>query len=103
MTLSNKVKTSAFEKDPLFYNFYKNVEDENILYKDRKHQIPFYTLFIERRKDIDCSTALYSIKVPFELLHPDVANSHFFQSQQLIQLMFYILLTYSLLKFILIQ
>ena len=62
----------------VFYDFYKNLEDENVLHDDRKHQIPFYTPFIEQKKDIDCSSALYSIKAPFELLHADVADAHFF-------------------------
>ena len=56
----------------------KNLEDETVLYEDRKHQIPFYTPFIEQKQDIDHSSALYSIKVPFKLLHADVAKIHFF-------------------------
>ena len=77
-TLLNKVKKSAYEKDCVFYNFYKNPEDENVLYEDRKRQVLFYTPFIEQKRDIDCSSALYSIKAPFELLHADVADIHFF-------------------------
>ena len=52
-------------KKTVFYDFYKNLE--NVLYEDRKHQIPFYTTFVKKKKDIDCSFALYSIKAAFEL------------------------------------
>lgn len=45
---------------------------------DRKKSIPFYTLFVEQRKDIDRSFALYSIKTPFDLLHADIADIKFF-------------------------
>ena len=64
----------------MFYNFYNNLENENVIYEDRKYQIPFYNPFVEQKKDIDCSAALYSIKAPFELLHADVADIHFFQN-----------------------
>ena len=43
-----------------------------------KTKIPFYTPFVEQRKDIDRSSALYSIKAPFELVHADVADIQFF-------------------------
>ena len=49
-TLLNKAKKSAYEKDRLFYNFYINLEHENVLYKDRRGNIPFYTPFIEQKK-----------------------------------------------------
>ena len=48
-TLLNKAKNSTFEKDRVFYNFYKNLEDGSVLYENRKHQIPFYTPFIEQK------------------------------------------------------
>ena len=41
-------------------------------------KIPFYTSFVEQRKDIDQSSTLYSIKAPFELLNADVADIQFF-------------------------
>ena len=67
-------------------------------------KIENYTPFIEKKKkDFNRSSILCNIKAPFELLHADVAHIHFFQNQQPIQLMFYLLLIYSLLKFILIQ
>ena len=44
-------------------------------------KIPVYTPFVEQRKDIDWSSALYSVKAPFELLHADVADIRsFFRS-----------------------
>ena len=51
-----------------------------MLYKseNRKIKIPFYTPFVEQRKDIDQSSASYSIKAPFELVHADVADIQFF-------------------------
>ena len=52
----------------------------------------------KKEKDFNRSSILCNIKAPFELLHADVAHIHFFQNQQLIQLMFYLLLIYSLLK-----
>ena len=43
-----------------------------------KTRIPFYTPSVEQRKDIDRSSALYSVKAPFELVHADIANIRFF-------------------------
>ena len=50
---------------------YKNDEDT-------KTRISFYVPFVEQRKDIDRSSALYSIKAPFELVHADIADIRFF-------------------------
>ena len=50
---------------------YKNDEDT-------KTRISFYVPFVEQRKDIDRSSALYSIKAPFELVHADIAEIRFF-------------------------
>ena len=42
-------------------------------------KVPFYTPFLEQKKDIDGSSVLYTIKAPFELVHADdVANIHIF-------------------------
>ena len=73
-------KKSTYEKDKIFYKYCFDLENKNALYKstDRKKSIPFYTLFVEHRKDIDRSSALYSIKTPFELLHADIADIKFF-------------------------
>ena len=43
-----------------------------------KAKIPFYTPFVKQRKDIDRSSALYSIKAPFKLVHADIADVRFF-------------------------
>ena len=45
-----------------------------------KTRIPFYTPFVEQRKDIDHSPALYSINMPFELVHADIADIRFFST-----------------------
>ena len=73
-------KKSTYEKDKIFYKYCFDLENKNALYKsaDRKKSIPFYTLFVEQRKDIDRSFAVYSIKTPFELLHADIADINFF-------------------------
>ena len=56
------------------------MEDKNVLYegKDPKKSVPFYTPFVEHKKDIDGSSALYSIKAPLKLMHADIADIHFF-------------------------
>ena len=64
----------------MFYNFNENLENENVLYEDRKHQIPFIPHLLNKKKNIDCSSALYSIKAPFKLLHADVADIHFLKN-----------------------
>ena len=43
-----------------------------------KSLFPFYTLFVEQRKDIDRTSGLYSIKAPFEVMHADTADIRFF-------------------------
>ena len=42
-----------------------------------KRRISFYTPFVEQKKDINRSSALYSTKAPFELVHADVADKFF--------------------------
>ena len=41
---------------------------------DLLSQIYFYTPFAEQKKDVNRSSALYSIKAPFELAHADVSK-----------------------------
>ena len=74
--------------------FYMKTEDAIF------HSIPH---LLNKKKDIDRSSALCSIKTPFELLHTDVADIHFFLGLLLTQLIVYLLLTYLLPKVILIQ
>ena len=59
-TLLNKARKPFYEKDKVFYKLYARIEDQNIF----KVKVPFYTPFLEQRKDIDRSSALYSIKGP---------------------------------------
>ena len=75
-TLLNKAKKSLYEKDKVFYKYYLDLEGKNVLYESEKPKgiIPFYTPFVEQRKDIDQFSALYSIKAPFALVHADVAD-----------------------------
>ena len=56
------------------------MEEKNVLRQseDPKKFIPFYTPFVEQRKDIDRSSALYSVKATFELMHADTADIRFF-------------------------
>ena len=79
-TLLNKTRKSLYKKDKVFYKYYFDLEDKNVLYesKNPKTKIHFYTPFVEQRKDIDQSSDLYSIKAPFELVHADVADIPYF-------------------------
>lgn len=80
-TLLNKCRKSLYQKDRIFYKFYLELKDKNILYEndeDTKTRIPFYTPFVEQRKDIDRSSSLYSIKAHFELVHAVIADIQFF-------------------------
>ena len=80
-TLLNKTRKSFYKEDKIFYKFYLELENKNILYKNdkgSKTRIPFYTPLVEQKKDIDHLSALYSVKMPFEPAHPDIADIHFF-------------------------
>ena len=72
-TLLNKGRKSSYEKDKVFYNLFKNVEDKkNIIYDEDENRVPFYTPFIPQKKNIDRST-LYSVNGPLQFFHADVA------------------------------
>ena len=101
-TLLNKARKSFYEKDKVFYKLYARIEDQNI-FDDDKVKVPFYTPFLEQKKDIDCSSAFYSIKGPFELVHADVANIRFFQDQQSNQVIVYYVLIFFHQKFVFSQ
>ena len=74
--LLNRLKKSSYDKDQVFYKLFKKLENEE---KDIiESQIPFYTPFIEQRKDIDRSSALYSINGPLQFFHADLAYLQFF-------------------------
>ena len=102
-TLLNKARKSFYKKDKIFYKFYLELENKNILYENdegTKTRIPFYTSFVEQRKDIDCSSALYSVKAPFELVDADIANIQgFFLNLQLIQNIVCLLWIFLLLRY----
>ena len=41
-TLLNKGRKSSYEKDKVFYNLFKNVEDKkNIIYDEDENRVPF--------------------------------------------------------------
>ena len=75
-TLLNKGRKSFYEKDKVFYKLYNVVEDKNIIYEDdddEKDRVPFYTPFIQQKKDIDRSSTLYTINGPLQFFHADIA------------------------------
>ena len=79
-------------KKIVFYKLQARIEDDD----DDKVKVPFYTPFLEQKKDIDCSLHFIVLKGPFELVHADVANIRFFQSLQLIQvIVYYVLIAFS--------
>ena len=102
-TLLDKARKSAYEKDKVFYKIYNELEDNKIIFDDEKTRIPFYTPFIEQKKDIYRLSALYSINAPLQFFHADIADIRFFQSQQVIQSTCYSALIYSRLKLTFIQ
>ena len=72
----------AYEKDKVFYNISISLEDQENIYDDdndkEKTRIPFYTPFIEQKKDIDRSSALYSINALMQFFHADIADIRVF-------------------------
>ena len=74
----NKIKKSSYDKDQVFYKLFKKLEDQDDDDDDDEVQIPFYTPFVEQKKDIDRSSALYSINGPLQLFHADLAYLQFF-------------------------
>ena len=76
----DKVKKSSYDKDQVFYKLFKKLEDQDDDGDDDddRLQIPFYTPFIEQRRDIDRSSALYSVNGPLQFFHADLAYLQFF-------------------------
>ena len=74
----NKVRKSSYEKDKVFYKLFKKLENENENVIKENLEIPFYTPFVEQRKDIDRSSALYSVNAPLQFFHADLAYLQFF-------------------------
>ena len=75
--LLTKLKKSSYDKDQVFYKLFKQLEDSESI-DEKESEIPFYTPFIEQRKDIDRSSALYSINGPLQFFHADLAYLQFF-------------------------
>ena len=74
--LLNRLKKSSYDKDQVFYKLFKKLENEE---KDViESQIPFYTPFVEQKKDIDRSSALYTVNGPLQFFHADLAYLQFF-------------------------
>ena len=76
--LLNRLKKSSYEKDQVFYKLFKKLE-QNEEENEKEHgEIPFYTPFVEQRKDIDRSSALYTINGSLQFFHADLAFLQFF-------------------------
>ena len=77
--LLNRLKKSSYKKDQVFYKLFKLLEQNEEQKEEQDEQeIPFYTPFVEQRKDIDRSSALYSINGPLQFFHADLAYLQFF-------------------------
>ena len=74
-TLLNKAGKSVFEKDRVFVNLYKKLEDKKN-FRQQDDILPITTPFYDIKTHVDHS-ALYSIGKPFELLHADIADTPF--------------------------
>ena len=75
-TLLNKGRKSIYEKDKVFYNLFKKIDDKDVIYDKEEKRIPFYTPFTPQRKDIDRST-LFSLNGPLQFFHADIAYLQF--------------------------
>ena len=73
-SIINKAYKSAYEKDVVFVNLYKKLEDKNFYQK--KEILPLVTPFFNPKSDVDHLT-LYSISKPFDLIHGDIADTRF--------------------------
>ena len=67
-------------KKIVFYKIFNSIEDKDVIYDfhDEKPRLPFYTPFVEQKKDIDTFLSLYSINGPLQFFHADVAYLQFF-------------------------
>ena len=84
----DKVKKFSYDKDRVFYKLFKKLETkevDNVI----EPKVPFYTPFVEQRKDIDRSSALYTVNGPLQFFHADLAYLSFFQNRLLILSMRY--------------
>ena len=78
--LLSRLKKSSYDKDQVFYKLFKKLENEKEEEEEDliESQIPFYTPFIEQRKDIDRSSASYTVNGPLQFFHADLAYLQFF-------------------------
>ena len=76
--LLNKIKKSSYDKDQVFYKLFKKLENEEEKDVIEESKVPFYTPFVEQRKDIDRSSALYTVDGPLQFFHADLAYLQFF-------------------------
>ena len=72
--LLKKIAKSPYEKDRIFNDLYKKLDDKD--FNKDKDKIPLKTPFFENKKDIDRST-LFSIEKPFKRVHADIADLRF--------------------------
>ena len=75
-TLLNKGRKSRYEKDKVFYDLFKKIENKDIIYEKDEARVPFYTPFVPQKKNIDRST-LYTISGPMQFFHADIAYLQF--------------------------
>ena len=79
LRLLEKLRKSSYDKDQVFYRLFRELErDIDNDDDDDDAELPFNTPFLEQRKDIDRSSALYSINGPLQLFHADLAYLQFF-------------------------
>ena len=48
--LLNKGRKSLYEKDKVFYNLFKKIENKDVIYDKNENRVPFYTPFIPQKK-----------------------------------------------------
>ena len=76
--LLNKIKKSSYDKDQVFYKLFKKLKSEEEKDVIEESKVPFYTPFVEQRKDVDRSSALYTVNGPLQFFHADLAYLQFF-------------------------
>ena len=72
-SIVNKANKSVYEKDKVFVNLYKQLEDKNFY---QKNNLPLVTPFFSQKSNVDHST-LYSISKPFDLAKSAVDPKYF--------------------------
>ena len=57
----NKVRKSVYEKDRVFYKLYNEIENRDTIFDKEDKKKTFHASFIEQKKDIDQSSALFTV------------------------------------------